>query len=324
MTILEKTKGFFFDQPKPLAAFQMASNYLTGVQLSSKDKKIKSHFTLLSEDGIIEPSFYRNNIKKLDLLSKLFDREMKKYPLTDKRVVFILPELSQKAFVLAFEKLPTHLKERDQLVQFRIKKQLPLLPDDSRIAYSLIPTKNKIRVLASVARASVIKEYENFFDRINIKVRSVGMPFEGLVNLLGKKKENEKEKESVKKNENKNVMLVNIERDAFSLVGITSSEISLYRQKSFVLESVDEKSLQQKNDDITLEIENTIQFLEDKENEKINSLWIRTGLHRDGDKMLSDLASRLSLPVEGTDTFLSGDLTPNEKRILSPLLGHIQ
>jgi len=278
MTFLDKTKGFFFDQPKPLAAFQMASNYLTGVQLSSRDKKIKSFFTLLLEEGIIEPSFYRNNIKKRDLLCSLFEKEMKKYPLTDRRVVFVLPELSQKAFVLAFEKLPIHMKERDKLVQFRIKKLLPLLPDDARIAYSLIPIEKQIRVLASVARVSVIKEYEDFFANLKIKVRSVGMPFEGLVNLIGKKE--------------KNVMLVNIERDAFSLVGITSSEISLYRQKSFVLESIDEKSLQQKNDDITLEIENTIRFLEDKEKTKMSSLWVRTGLPRDG--------------------------------LLSPLLGHIQ
>ncbi|MCJ7578910.1 MAG: hypothetical protein MUP98_00065 [Candidatus Aminicenantes bacterium] len=310
MTFLDKTKGFFFDQPKPLAAFQMASNYVTGVQLSSRDKKIESFFTLLLEEGIIEPSFYRNNIKKRDLLSKLFDREMKKFLLTDRRVVFVLPELSQKAFVLAFEKLPAQLKERDRLVQFRVKKQMPLLPDDARIAYSLIPTENKVRVLASVARGSVIKEYEDFFDRLKIKVRSVGMPFEGLINLIGKKE--------------KNVMLVNIERDAFSLVGITSSEISLYRQKSFVLESIDEKSLQQKNADITLEIENTIRFLEDKENTKMSSLWVRTGLPGDGDLMLSDLASRLSIPVEGIDTCLPGDMGPNEKRLLSPLLGHIQ
>jgi hypothetical protein len=288
----------------------MASNYLTGVQLSPRDKKIKSFFTLQLDKGIIEPSFYQNNIKKRVLLSNIFDRELKKYPLTDRRIVFVLPELSQKAFVLTFEKLPATLREREQIVRFRVKKQLPLLPEDARIAYSLIPTENRVRVLASVARASVIKEYEDFFSQLKIKVRSVGMPFEGLVNLIGKKE--------------KNVMLVNIEEDAFSLVGITASEISLYRQKSFVLESFDEKSLQQKNDDITLEIENTINFIEDKEKTKMSLLWVRTGLPGDGDGMLSDLTARLSIPVEGVDSCLPGNLTPNEKRLLSPLLGHIQ
>lgn len=310
MTFLDKAKGFFVDQPKPHAAFQMASNYLTGVQLSPRDKKIKSFFTLQLDKGIIEPSFYQNNIKKRVLLSNIFDRELKKYPLTDRRIVFVLPELSQKAFVLTFEKLPATLREREQIVRFRVKKQLPLLPEDARIAYSLIPTENRVRVLASVARASVIKEYEDFFSQLKIKVRSVGMPFEGLVNLIGKKE--------------KNVMLVNIEEDAFSLVGITASEISLYRQKSFVLESFDEKSLQQKNDDITLEIENTINFIEDKEKTKMSLLWVRTGLPGDGDGMLSDLTARLSIPVEGVDSCLPGNLTPNEKRLLSPLLGHIQ
>lgn len=310
MTFLDKAKSFFTDVPKPLSAFQMASNYMLGVQLSPKNRKIKSFFSILLEKGILEPSFYQNNIKKKDQLSALFDREMKKKPPSDRRVAFVLPELSQKAFILTFDKLPTQVKERDQLVQFRVKKQLPLLPDDARITYSLKPTEDRVRVLASVARASVVREYEDFFSRFKIKVRSVGMPFVGLVNLIGKKEEN--------------VVLVNIEEDAFSLVGITSSQISLYRQKSFVLESIDEKSLKQKNDDITLEIENTIHFIEDKEKTEISSLWVRTGLVEDGDDMFADLAARISIPVKGIDAFVPGNLVPNEKRLLSPLWGYIQ
>jgi hypothetical protein len=310
MTFLDKAKGFFVDLPKPLSAFQIASNYLTGMQLSSKDRKIKNFFMLFLDKGLIEPSFYQHNIKKRGHLYKLFDREMKKFPLTDRRVVFVLPEMSQKAFVLAFDKLPIHWKERDRLVQFRVKKQLPLLPDDARISYSLIPTKSQVRVLASVVRASVVKEYEDFFGQLNIKVRSVGIPFTGLVNLIGKKEEN--------------VMLVNIEEDAISLIGITFSKISLYRQKSFVLESFDEKSLMQKNDDITLEIENTINFVEDKEEIKIRTLWVRTGLPGDGDGILSDLSEKLSIQVKGIDSCLPGNLVPNEKRLLSPIIGLIQ
>ncbi len=310
MTFLDKAKGFFVDLPKPLSAFQIASNYLSGVQLSPKDRKIKNFFMLFLEKGLIEPSFYQNNIKKRDHLSKLLDREMRKFPLTDRRVVFVLPELSQKAFVFAFDKLPTHLKERDRLVQFRVKKQLPLMPDDARISYSLIPTESQIRVLASVVRASVVKEYENFFGQLKIKVRSVGTPFAGLVNLIG--------------NEEENVMLVNIEEDAFSLVGITFSKISLYRQKSFVLEAFDEKSLKQKSDDITMEIENTINVIEDKEKTKMSTLWVRTGLQGDREGILSDLTENLSIQVKGIDSCLPGNLVPNEKRLLSPLLGHIQ
>ncbi len=310
MTFIDKTKGFFLDLPKPLSAFQIASNYLTGVQLSPKDRKIKNFFMLFLDKGLIEPSFYQNNIKKRDPLSKLFDREMKKFPLTDRRIVFVLPELSQKAFVLAFDKLPIHLKERDLLVRFRVKKLLPLLPDDARISYSLIPTESQVRVLASVVRVSVVKEYEDFFGKLKIKVRSVGIPFAGLVNLIGKKEEN--------------VMLVNIEEEAISLVGITFSKISLYRQKSFVLESFDEISLKQKNDDIILEIENTINYIEDKEETKMSTLWVRTGLPRDGDGILSDLAEKLSIQVKGIDSCIPGNLVPNEKRLLSPLVGLIQ
>lgn len=308
-TLFHTAKNFFTEQPRLLSAFQLAANYLTGAQLSAKDKKIKNHFILSLDKGIIQPSFYQNNIKKHEDLKRLFEEGLKKFRLSDRRIAFVLPELSQKAFVLSFDALPATMKERDQLVRFRVKKQLPLLPEDARVAYSVMPADNQVRVLATVARASVIKEYEDFFGQIKLKVRSVGMPFAGLVNLI--------------KQEDEDLMLVNIEEDAFSIVGITHSEISLYRQKSLAPESQDEESVAQNFNDITLEIENTLHFLEDKEKRKIASLWVRTGLPKTGEEWISNLSERLSTRVRGVDACLTGNFMPSEKRLLSPLVGHM-
>jgi hypothetical protein len=308
-TIAERTKRFFTTQPKLLSAFQLASNCLTGVHLSAKERKVKHHFIVPLEKGIIEPSFYQNNIKKGETLKVLLMDGMKKLHMADRRVGFVLPEISQKTFLLSFDSLPATLKERDQLVHFRVKKQLPLLPDDARMAYSLMPHDNQVRVLASVARASVIKEYEDFFSQLKLKIRSVGMPFAGLVNLIIR--------------EGENVMLVNIEEDVFSLVGITNSEISLYRQKSFALEAQDEDSVLQKFDDIALEIENTISFIQEKEKREIVSLWIRTGLPESEEEIMSVLAEKLSIPVRGVDACLPGNLAPKKKRLLSALVGYM-
>jgi len=312
MGLGNRAAKLFLDQPKLHSAFLVASNYLAGFTLSPKERGIKDHFVCPLEKGIVEPAFYQNNIKKGAELESSIREGIKRMPLADRRIIFVLPEISQKTFVFLFDTVPGNKKERDQMVRFRIKKQLPLLPDDVRITYSLVPAEDGVRVLASVARASVVKEYEDFFQRLRLKVRSVGIPFAGLVNLIQKEKGKE------------NLMLVNIEEDAFSLLAVTSLGISLYRQKSFALETQEEDPVVPRYDDILLEVENTLNFIEDKEKQKITSLWVRTVLPQTEEKLLEDLAHRLSVRVEGLDAFVEGSMTPSEKRLLSPLLGYVQ
>lgn len=312
MGFVDGAARFFLDRPKLHSAFLLASNYLAGVTLSPKDRRIKEHFISPLDRDIVVPAFYQNNIKKSSELEVLFRRAMEKMHLADCRVIFVLPEISQKTYVFRFETLPGNRKEREQIVRFRIKKQLPLLPDDARISYSVAASDGGVRVLASVARASVVKEYEIFFQKIKLRVRSVGIPFAGMVNLILK----EKEKESL--------MLVNVEEDALSLVALSPSGISLYRQKSFALESHEEDSIASRYDDILQEVENTLRFIEDREEKKIASLWVRTTLPETEEKLLADLSERLDVDVAGMDACIGGNLSPREKRLLSPLLGYMQ
>lgn len=310
MAFTDTVMGFFARQPKLHAAFQLASNYIAGVKVSPKERRIKGHFVCPLDRGLVEPSFYQNNIKKRTELEGYFRQGLEELSLNDHRVMFVLPEISQKTFVFFFETLPAQRKERDQIIRFRIKKQLPLLPDDVRISYALFPTDSGVRILASVARSSVVKEYEDFFQKLKLKIRSVGIPFVGLVNLMRK--------------ENEDLMLVNVEEDALSLVAITRSDVSLYRQKSFAVEAFEEDPVVPRYDDIVIEVENTLNFIEDKEKRRIVSLWVRTVLPEMEEKLLSDLHQRLAIRVEGLDKQLEGNLKPSEKRLLSPLLGHVQ
>jgi hypothetical protein len=61
-TITERLRDFFTRIPMPLTAFQFSSSYLSGLFLSSKDKKIKSYFVLPLGENVVEPSFYKKNI----------------------------------------------------------------------------------------------------------------------------------------------------------------------------------------------------------------------------------------------------------------------
>ncbi|MGD8536561.1 MAG: hypothetical protein PVF66_11995, partial [Candidatus Aminicenantes bacterium] len=275
--------GLFFDsikdyltkQPFPHAAFHLTSRYISGIRVSPKDGRIMNHFILPLEKGLIQPSFEKKNIKNPSLLEKKIEKELGKLHLHDHKVACLLPELSLRAFVFSFGSLPSSRPEREQVIRFRIKKQLPLLPQDARFSFDVIKSNDSMKIFVAVARALIIQEYEELFSKFNLKVRTVGVPILGLHSLLDTEKE-------------KDLLLINIEEDSLCLAAIMDSEIALYRMKPILSSSQDEKSEVRRVEHVVKEVENTVNFVEDRENRKIRSFCIRQGFFEE-EKILSHL-----------------------------------
>jgi hypothetical protein len=190
-----------------------------------------------------------------------------------------------------------------------VKKQMPLLSDDVRISYDVLQAKEKKKIVSSVARSVVVKDYEDFFGQLRLKIKAVSLPLLGLSNLLNWERE-------------KDFFLINIEKDSFGLLAITEAVPTLYRQKSLMVIQ-DENFIAERVQNIVQEIENTAQFIQDKEKKEIASIWIRFGVLESEEKMLSNLESRLDLPIQNIESLVDLNLPQLEKKILSPLIGQL-
>jgi len=308
--IWDKIKYFFSEQPLPHSALHVSSRYLSGIRVSPNDKKLKHHFVFPFPEDVILSSFHKKNIMDSTALEKIVQQGLAKLHMVDRKIVLLLPELSQKTFVLSFDSMPASPKEREQIILFRIKKQIPILPKDTRLSYSTIQSNSKKRVLATIARSAVVEEYEEVFSRLNLKVRVVGVPSLNLYNLIDSEKD-------------KDFILVDLERDVFSLLAVTNSAISFYRQKPITLGLSDQTVSMDEWMDIVQEVENTAQFVENKEQRKIKCLWIRTGEFSSAEDILSSLKDRCQCPVKTIESSLKFNLPPEEKRLLAPLLGQL-
>jgi len=167
-----------------------------------------------------------------------------------------------------------------------------------------------MKIFVAVARALIIQEYEELFSRFNLKIRTVGVPILGLYSLLKTEKE-------------KDLLLINIEEDSLCLTAIIDSEIALYRMKPILSLGQDERSEDRRVENIVKEVENTVNFVEDKEKRKIQSFWVRLGLLEE-ERILSRLQERSSLPVTGIESRMTAKIGLREKKILSPLIGQIR
>ena len=310
MKFFDKIKDYFLEQPAPHSAFQISSRYLSGMHVSPKERKIKGHFILPLERGVIQPSFIHKNIKNASLLEKYVKEGLEKLHLTDRKIACLIPELSLKAFVFSFESLPSSRNEREHIIRFRIKKQVPLLPDDARISFERINSSHSEKLLAAVAGASVIQEYEDFFHRFHLKVGLISIPTLCLYSMIARDKEED-------------LILLNVEEDFLSLVVIVNSEIALYRLKPFALDPHAELTLDQKVRNIIREVENTVNFIEDRERKKVNSLWIRLAVLESEDEMFDALQENLPLRIRSIEERSATQLEGKKKIILSPLIGQV-
>lgn len=306
---IDKIKYFFTEQPLPHSAIQVSSHYLSGIHVSPNDRKLKSHFVLPFSEDVITSSFHKKNIKDSAALERIAKMGLSKLHMTDHKIVLLLPELSQKTFVFSFDSLPSSPKEKEQIILFRIKKQVPVLPKDTRMSYDVIKSNAKKRVLATIARSAIVEEYEEVFGRLRLKVMVVGVPSLNLYNLIDSEKD-------------RDFILLDLERDVFSLLAITNSEISFYRQKP-ITEVAEQNVSTDEWMDIVQEVENTAQYVENKEKRKIKCLWVRTGLFGSAEAILSVLQERCQCPVRTIESSFESNLPPEELRLITPLLGQL-
>jgi Tfp pilus assembly PilM family ATPase len=308
--VTDRIKSYFMRQLLPRSAIQLTSSYLSGIHVSSKEGKIKNHFILPLEKGIIQPSFSNKNIKNPALLEKKIKQGLEKLHLSDNKIACLIPEVSLKAFVFSFDSLPSSREQRERIIRFRVKKQIPLLPDDARFSFDRLRSNSSAKIFVTVARASIIQEYEDLFSKLHLKVRALGVPTLSLYYLLNKEEE-------------RDLLLINIEEDSLSLIAGLNSEVAVYRLKLFIPGSLTSFSGLQRVENIVKEVENTVNFVEDKEKKKVNSFRIRLGLLEPEEEMFSQLKEKLSLPAKGIEAGLTSKLGLREKVILSPLIGQI-
>jgi hypothetical protein len=309
ISMFNRLKNYFTEHPLPHSALQVTSSYISGIHLSSKERKLKNHFVLPIADGIIQPSLDKLNVKNSGLLQKLILEGVEKFNIYDHGVALLLPELSQRTFVFSFNSLPGTSKEREQVIRFRVKKQMPLLSEDVRISYDVLRTKGTKKIISTVARSTVVSEYEDFFGQLRLKIRTVGLPLLGLSQLINWNRE-------------KDFFLINIEKGSFGLLAFTDSAPSLYRQKP-LLAKPGENHLSERVQNIIQEIENTAQFIRDKEKKEISSIWIRFGLMDTEEEMLSNMQSRLDYSIKTIESLVNIELSKHDKNILAPLMGQL-
>lgn len=303
---LKRLSEAFQRTPLPDVVIQISSRYVCGVRIRSADRKIGAHFVRSLPPGAVRPSFDKLNIHQSSILENIILEGTGRLGLDSGKAALLLPESSGRVFILPLKSLPRSPRDRDRIVRWRTAKLMPLLPDDVRLVYQRYPDASSGNVVVLAARRSVVDEYEDLTARLGFRSETVTLPSLSLVNLL-------------KNTRDPDVLLIDVEEDALSLVAVIDREIRLFRQKPYGAEGRSGGPSGPKPETVLHEVENTLHFIEDRDRRKIQIARLRVGLFDGGTSLAEALREGLSIPVHSAEEWVPVD--SGSAALLAPVAG---
>jgi len=302
----DRLKAAFARGPFLPLSFMLTGRLLSCLRLGKGERRAEGQTVLALKPGALEPSFEKPNIKDPAEVGERIREALRRTQSSAQEAALLLPEACAKSFVFSFDEFPASAEERKELLLWKLKKQMPSLPDDARLSFDPLGNGLPLRVFVSVARPAVVGEYEALFAAAGLKLRIVSLPVLGLFNLLDRDRE-------------KDVLLANVEEEAVSLLAVLDGQAAFYRFKPFLSGAGPRASSLEES--LVKEVAGTSAYVEDREKKKLRTLWLRSGVGGDASGLAQALEKKLDLAVRLVEPPASFGLTSRERHFLAPLFG---
>jgi hypothetical protein len=308
VTLGERIRAHYTERLLADAVFQIAPGHLSGVRVARAEGTVKAGFVLPFREPPVVPSFDRPNVTDPATLLEAIAQAKKSLRLSSGTAALLIPESSVRVFVLAVDSFPGAGKERDAFIRWRIGKMMPVIPDDARIDYAATPGRGARQVIVAMARQVVVWEYEALFEKAGLKPVVVTVPSLALVNV-------------VRRGGPASGLLLNLEDETLTLLALSGPGWTLYRQKD--VGSPGGTGADERAETIVREAENTLRFLEDKEQAGVERIWLRSSVAAERPALVARLKERIALPVEPVEYEAPEAWTEAHKAVLAPLVGQV-
>jgi type IV pilus assembly protein PilM len=113
--------------------------------------------------GSVVPDLIETNLRQPDAVYETVRDTLSSVGGRSHDVIAVLPDAAVRVVLLDFETLPSKRDEAEGVVRFRLKKSLPFDVDKAKVSYHVQPSSGGVRVIAAVALANVVEDYEAAF-----------------------------------------------------------------------------------------------------------------------------------------------------------------
>jgi type IV pilus assembly protein PilM len=148
---------------KPKLACEISSDRILAGRLSDGGGNLDACCSRELAPGSVVPDLVENNLRQPDVVRAGIEAALGSVAGRSKDVIAIVPDAAVRVAMLEFDTLPSDAEEAAGVVRFRLKKSLPFDVDKAKVSYHVAKFQEGVRVVAAVALASVVEDYEEAF-----------------------------------------------------------------------------------------------------------------------------------------------------------------
>src|SRR5271154_604024 len=148
---------------KPKLACEIAADRVLAGRVSERGDIVEMSAAGELSPGSVVPDLMEINLRERSRVASALRETLGQGSGRSRDVIAILPDAAVRVVLLDFETLPTNSQEAEGVIRFRLKKSLPFDVDKAKISYPTQTSTTGLRLIAAVALASVIEDYESLF-----------------------------------------------------------------------------------------------------------------------------------------------------------------
>ncbi len=148
---------------KPRLACEIAADRVLVGRLAEDGRSLEACAARELAPGSVVPDLVEGNLRQREAVSEAVQEALDSVAARSHDVIAVVPDAAVRVVLLEFDTLPTDSDEAVSVVRFRLKKSLPFDVEKARVSYHAQKTSDGVRVVAAVALASVVEDYEAAF-----------------------------------------------------------------------------------------------------------------------------------------------------------------
>jgi len=148
---------------KPRLACEIAADRVLAGRLAEDGRSLESSAARELAPGSVVPDLVEGNLRQRDAVKAAVAEALGGVAGRSRDVIAVVPDAAVRVVLLEFDALPSDAEEAAGVVRFRLKKSLPFDVDKARVSYHAQKAADGVKVVAAVALASVVEDYEAAF-----------------------------------------------------------------------------------------------------------------------------------------------------------------
>ncbi len=148
---------------KPKLACEIAADRVLAGRVADDGGSLDACAARELAPGSVVPDLAENNLRQRDAVRAGIEAALGGVAGRSKDVIAIVPDAAVRVVLVEFDTLPSDQDEALSVVRFRLKKSLPFDVDKAKVSFHAQKFSDGVRVVAAVALASVVEDYETAF-----------------------------------------------------------------------------------------------------------------------------------------------------------------